>query len=163
MKKRKILLAALIGLLLAAAVTVPARAAFAPGQGTLQKEDTELLPAGTSEEEGRQAADADLLLYRYLDHELFGEEQTLMISNRFLGERLSGTNLLVYDALLAGAEAIAAGTCTDTRMSVDLTASEFAGIKWFAEDLGIESLGSVEDGKFVASDAFKPAFYEKIG
>lgn len=111
--------------------------------------------------------DADIWLYQYLDSELLGVEpvqpQSSLKSISYNGGKLTGINVSIYNSLKTQVEAIAAGNADYTRITAQIEPSEFTGQKWTAADFGLDSLGEVVDGRFVASTEFKQAFCEKTG
>ena len=127
--------------------------------------DEEEVPEDLPEEETEYLeADGDELLQQYIDQALLGEQPVLFRKASIdLPGRLSEVNRIIYDSLEDAVISIAAGE-TDTSVVAVAIPAEKTSIRWYAEDLGIESIGYINDaGKVVLSPDFKEAFYDAVG
>ncbi len=115
------------------------------------------------EEWSYAAEDAPQDLETYLDTELTALVEESSGDAARNGDRLTGLNRELYDALRDRVEKVAAGEETATSLDVQLDVSAYEGQAWSAEDLGIESLVAETDSGLTISAEAHAAMTELTG
>ena len=93
-----------------------------------------------SEEEGESALSQDELFAGYVEKLFYGDRGISLYSSSFLGEKLTGQDKIVYDALKPMVAEVASGMRDSAVFQIPLTSIIGEKLSFTAEELGIDSI-----------------------